>query len=177
MVSQENGYFGVESIKIRMPEDIQNVADVLGKLGLQKYVDEFVLSMNKAAEKAAPKAAGFFADSIKEMSIEDAKKILNQGDTAATDYFREKTSSKIYDAFKPVVSSSMDNVGVTKTYKEMMNRYESIPFVEKASLDLDDYVTNKALDGLFYMIGQEERKIRTDPAARVTDLLKNVFGK
>ena len=176
-VSQVDGYFSNEIIKILMPEKIQNVADVLAKVGYQKQVDDFVLSMNQAAEKAAPEATGFFVDAIKEMSFEDAGNILNGGDTAATDYFKEKTSNKIYDAFKPVISSSMDQVGVTRSYKDMIGNYESIPFVKKESLDLDHYVTNKALEGLFYMVGQEEMKIRTDPAARVTDLLKSVFGK
>jgi len=176
-VSQVDGYFSNEIIKILMPEKIQNVANVLSKVGFQKPVDDFILSMNRAAEQAAPKAAGFFVDAIKEMSFEDAGEILKGGDTAATDYFREKTSNKIYDAFKPVISSSMDEVGVTHNYKEMMSEYESVPFVEKETLDLDHYVTNKALEGLFYMVGEEERKIRTDPAARVTELLKSVFGK
>jgi hypothetical protein len=176
-VSQADGYFSNKMIKILMPEKIQNVADVLSKVGFQQQVDDFILSMNKAAEKAAPKATGFFVDAIKEMSFEDAGKILKGGDTAATDYFREKTSDKIYDAFEPIISASVDEVGVTHSYKEMMSNYESIPFVKKETLDLDHYVTNKALDGLFYMVGQEEKKIRTDPAARVTDLLKSVFGK
>ena len=176
-VSQEDGYFSNDIIKILMPEKIQNVTNVLSKVGFQKQVDDFTLSMNRAAEQAAPKAAGFFGDAIKAMSFEDAEEILKGGDTAATDYFRGKTSNKIYDAFKPIVSSSMDEVGVTHNYKEMMNKYGSIPFVEKETLDLDHYVTNKALEGLFQMVGQEEKKIRTDPAARVTELLKNVFSK
>lgn len=176
-VSKVDGYFGNQMIKILMPEEIQDVADVLGKVGFQKQVDDFVLSMNKAAEKAAPEATGFFVDAIKEMSFEDAGKILNGGDTAATEYFKEKTSSKIYDAFRPVISSSMGKVGVTRSYTDLINKYESIPFVKKESLDLDRYVTDKALEGLFYMVGEEEKKIRTDPAARVTDLLKSVFGR
>ncbi len=133
--------------------------------------------MNRAAEKAAPKAASYFVGAIREMSIEDAGGILKGGDTAATEYFRKKTNDKIYEAFKPIVSASMNEVGVTSSYKNMMARYESIPFMDKQSLDLDHYVTNKSLDGLFYMVGQEEKKIRTDPAAQVTDLLKTVFGK
>lgn len=176
-VSRTDGYFGNQAIKILMPKNIQNVADVLGKVGYQRQVDDFVLSMNRAAEKAAPKAASFFVEAIKEMTFEDARKILGGGDTAATEFFREKTHDKLYGAFKPVVSSSMGEVGVARSYKEMMGKYESIPFMEKQSLDLDHYVTNKALDGLFYMVAQEEKKIRTDPAARVTDLLKTVFGK
>lgn len=176
-VSQVDGYFGNSLIKIMMPEKIQNVADVLGKLGFQKEVDEFVLSMNRAAEKAAPEAASIFGDAIREMTIQDAVGILNGGDTAATDFFEEKTHDRLYGAFKPIISSSMDEVGATKSYKNMMGRYETIPFMDKQSLDLDHYVTDKSLDGLFYMVGQEEKKIRTDPAARVTDLLQTVFGK
>jgi RNA binding exosome subunit len=176
-VSQVNGYFGNQAIKILMPEKIQKVADVLRKVGYQKEVDDFVLSMNRAAETAAPKATSFFVDAIKEMTFEDARGILNGGDTSATEFFKNKTHDKIYNAFKPVVSSSMDKVGVTHSYKEMMGKYESLPFMSKQSMDLDHYVTTKAMDGLFYMVGQEEKKIRTDPAARVTDLLKSVFGK
>jgi hypothetical protein len=176
-VSRVDGYFGNQAIKILMPGSIQKVADVLGKVGYQKQVDDFVLSMNRAAEKAAPQARSFFVDAIREMTFEDAKKILGGGDTAATEYFKRKTYDKLYNAFKPVISSSMNEVGATRSYKEMMGKYESIPFMNKQSLDLDHYVTSKALDGLFYMVGQEEKKIRTDPAARVTDLLKTVFGK
>lgn len=176
-VSRMDGYFGNEMIKILMPEKIQKVAEVLRKVGYQKEVDDFVLSMNRAAEKAAPMATSYFVGAIKEMSFDDARKILNGGDTAATKFFKRKTSDKIAASFKPVVSSSMNEVGVTKKYKDMMARYDSLPFVDKESIDLDNYVTNKAMDGLFYMVGEEEKKIRTDPAARVTDLLKTVFAK
>jgi RNA binding exosome subunit len=176
-VSQVDGYFGNQAIKILMPEKIQKAADILRKIGYQKQVDDFVLSMNRAAEKAAPQAASIFVGAIKEMTFEDARKILNGSDTAATEFFKSKTHDKIYSAFKPIVSLSMDEVGVTHSYKEMMGKYESLPFMSKESLDLDHYVTNKAMDGLFYVVGQEEKKIRRDPAARVTDLLKTVFGK
>jgi len=176
-VSGTDGYFGNEMIKILMPEKIQKVADVLRKVGYQKEVDDFILSMNRAAEKAAPMATEYFVGAIKEMSFGDAQKILNGGNAAATEFFKRKTSDKIAASFKPVVSSSMNEVGVTKKYKDMMGKYESLPFVDKESIDLDSYVTNKAMDGLFYMVGEEEKKIRTDPAARVTDLLKTVFGK
>ena len=101
------------------------------------------------------------------MSFEDAKKILNGGDTAATEFFKGKTSGKLSEAFKPIISSSMDEVGATRNYKEMMGKYTSLPFTKADSLDLDQYVTNKSLDGLFFMVGQEEKKIRTNPAALV----------
>lgn len=176
-VSGIDGYFKNEMIKILMPETVQKVADVLVKVGYRKQVDDFILSMNRAAEKAAPQALRFFSDAIKEMTFEDARKILSGGDTAATEFFKGKTHDKIYNAFKPAISSAMDEVGVTRSYKDMMGKYESLTFMKKETLDLDHYVTTRAMDGLFYMVGQEERKIRTDPAARVTELLRTVFGK
>lgn len=174
--SKVDGYFKNAAIKIVMPEKIRKVADVMAKVGYQKEVDEFVLSMNRAAEKAAPLARTFFVDAIKQMTFEDARKILEGSDTAATDYFKSKTFGKMYEAFKPEVSSSMNTVGVTRSYKKMMDKYAALPFADAESLDLDRYVTTKALDGIFHMVGQEEMKIRKDPAARVTDLLKTVFG-
>jgi hypothetical protein len=134
--------------------------------------------MNRAAEKAAPKAKPVFVKAIKDMTLQDAGKILNGGDTAATDYFRTKTSSYLFDAFKPEISSSMKEVGVAQQYKAVTERYLSlIPFGSLDSFDLDQYVTNKALAGLFVMLGQEEKKIRTNPTARTTEILKKVFGK
>ncbi len=177
-VSKVDGYFKNEAIKILLPKNIQNIANVLSKIGYQKEVDEFILSMNRAAEKAAPKAKDIFIYAIKDMTIEDAIKILNGGDTAATDYFKSKTFDKLYESFKPIISKSMNEVGTTKAYKDMTNKYISaIPFSGLESFDLDHYVTTKALDGLFYMIAVEEKKIRTDPAARVTELLRKVFGR
>lgn len=177
-VSKVDGYFANQIIKILLPEKIQMIADVLGKIGYQKKVDAFVLSMNRAAENAAPKAKKYFIDAIKEMTLEDAMGILRGGDTSATEYFKSKTQQKLYNEFKPSISASMNKVGVTRSYKDMVGTYtKSVPFASMESLDLDHYVTTKALDGLFYMIGQEEKKIRTDPAARVTELLRTVFGK
>lgn len=177
-VSKSDGYFMNQLIKILLPENIQTAAGFLGKLGYQKQVDDFILSMNRAAENAAPKARKFFVDAIKEMTFDDAVKILRGSDTAATEYFKSKTFEKIYAEFKPSVSTSMNKVGVTRSYKEMTGKYtSSVPFGNMESIDLDHYVTTKALDGLFFMVGQEEKKIRTNPAARTTDLLRQVFGK
>jgi hypothetical protein len=175
LVSQVNGYFTNELIKIIMPDQLEKAANTLSTIGFRNQVEEFVLSMNRAAEKAAPEALGIFMEAVKAMSFEDAKNILGGGDTAATDYFKEKTSENIYEAFSPIISSSMEEVGVTQRFKEIMDKYSTLPFVKDVAIDLDDYVTNKALDGLFFMVGEEEKKIRTDPAARVTDLLKKVF--
>ncbi|MGZ5096031.1 MAG: DUF4197 domain-containing protein [Burkholderiales bacterium] len=176
-LSQVNGYFGNQAVKILMPPSIQKVADMARMAGYQKQVDEFVLSMNQAAEAAAPLAARYFSDAIRDMTLDDARGILSGGNTAATDFFRSKTHDKLYAAFKPTVSQKVGEVGTTRAYKEMVGRYESVPMMGKQSLDLDDYVTNKSLDGLFFMVGEEEKKIRTNPTARTTDLLKSVFGK
>jgi len=177
-VSQQDGYFSNQMIKILMPEKIRSTADLLGKFGFQKEVDDFVLSMNRAAEKAAPKATEYFSDALKSMSFDDARNILQGDATSATAYFRQKTGDKIYSAFKPVVVANMKDVGVARTYSQMVEKFEAIPFAGAVgSLDLDHYVTTKAVDGLFSMLGEEEKKIRTDPAARGTELLKKVFGK
>ena len=178
LLSKKDGYFGNEAVKILLPENIRRVGDALRMAGYQKEVDAFILSMNRAAEKAAPKAADIFAGAIQSMSIDDAQKILNGGNTAATEYFKSKTSSQLFNTFKPDISQSMNEVGVTKAYKAMTDRYTSMmPFAKMDSLDLDKYVTDKSLDGLFHMVGQEEAKIRTNPAARTTELLRKVFAK
>jgi hypothetical protein len=176
-VSKLNGYFKNPSIKIPLPEELRKMADILNKVGLQKDVDRFVKSMNRAAEKAGPKAADLFINAIKHMTFSDARKILKGSETAATEFFRKRTWHDLYDVFRPVVSGAMDTVGVTRDYKKLVKKYESMPFVEDVAIDLDDYVTSKALDGLFFMVGEEEKKIRKDPAARVTDLLKKVFAE
>ena len=178
-VAKPDGYFGNQLIKILLPNKIQKAADILGNIGYQQQVDEFVLSMNRAAEKAAPRAAILFGDAIRQMTVEDAKEILRGRDTAATRFFEKKTRSKLFEIFKPTVAKSMDQVGTARAYKEMIGKFETIPFASLAgtpSLDLNTYVTNKALDGLFIMVGEEEKKIRKNPAARTTDLLRKVFG-
>ncbi|MHC4268162.1 MAG: DUF4197 domain-containing protein [Planctomycetota bacterium] len=176
-VSVQDGYLGNESIKINIPENFKMITDGLSKIGYQKQVDDFILSMNRAAEQAAPIAKSIFVDAIKEMTFDDAKNILNGADTAATDYFKIKTNERLYNAFKPIVSSKVNEVGATRYYKDMTSKFVLLPFMKTETLDLDHHVTNKALDGLFYMIGEEEKKIRTDPKARITELLKKVFKK
>lgn len=176
VVSRQNGYFGNQVIKVLMPEKMRNVAELLGKVGFQRQVDEFVLSMNRAAEKAAPVAVEYFVVAIREMTFADARQILKGGDTAATEYFRAKTAARISDAFKPSVAKSLTDVGATRTYKSMMATYRSLPFTSPTSFDLDQYVTAKAVDGLFTMLGEEEKKIRSNPAARTTELLRKVFA-
>ncbi len=175
-VSKENGYFGNLDIKIPIPEKLEDAQKLLRKVGMDDRVDEFVLSMNRAAEKAAPQAVDIFVGAIREMTVVDAYGIVKGDDTAATSYFQDKTSDNLYELFKPVVTDSMAQVGVVRSYKRMMNKYNSLPFVKKVDVDIEDYVTTGALDGLFFMVGEEEKKIRKDPTARVTELLKKVFG-
>ncbi len=172
-----DGYFLNQAIKILMPEKLRNFEKGLRAVGYGPQVDEFVLSMNRAAEQAAPFAKQIFWDAVGEMTFQDARKILSGHETAATDYFKSRTTDKLTVAFRPVVDQAMNEVGVTRQYKELVGRFQTIPFVKSESFDIDHYVVTKALDGLFHVLGEEERKIRTNPAARVTDLLKEVFGK
>jgi hypothetical protein len=172
-----DGYFKNQAIKILMPEKLRSLESGLRMAGFGPQVDEFVLSMNRAAEKAAPAAKQIFWDAIGQMTFEDARGILAGKETAATDYFRAKTSDRLATAFKPIVGDSMNQVGVTRQYKELVGRFQMLPFARTESFDLDQYVVGKSLDGLFYVLGQEEVKIRTNPTARVTELLKEVFAK
>lgn len=177
LTGKTDGYFLNQAIKILMPEKLRTLEKGLRAVGYGVQVDEFILSMNRAAERAAPFAKQIFWDAIGQMTFDDARKILSGRDTAATDYFKGKTTDKLTTAFKPVVDKSMNEVGVTRKYKELIGHYESIPFAKKETFDLDQYVVTRALDGLFHVLGDEEKKIRTNPSARVTDLLKEVFGK
>lgn len=177
-LSKSNGYFGDAAVKILLPEKMQKAAEVLKKAGYQKEVDDFVLSMNRAAEQAAPKARPIFEDAVKQMTFDDAQKIVKGNNTAATDYFKAKTSARLTEAFKPVVADSMNQAGTTRSFKALTDRYNAlVPFGKMDSFDLDGYVTGKSLDGMFLKVGQEEAAIRTNPAARTTDLLKKVFSK
>jgi hypothetical protein len=175
LVGREGGYFDNEAIKIVMPKNLRMFETGLRTIGYGPKVDEFVLSMNRAAEKAAPRAKKIFGNAILAMSIDDARQILSGGDTAATEYFRGATSEDLSAEFKPVVQHTMNQVGVTPQYRELLGGYKNIPFANSPKLDINNYVVAKSLDGLFYMVGEEEKKIRKNPAARVTDLLKQVF--
>jgi hypothetical protein len=177
LTGKENGYFLNQAIKILMPEKLKTVEKGLRTVGYGPQVDEFVLSMNRSAERAAPFAKQIFWDALSEMTFDDARRIWSGSETAATDYFKSKTTDKLTVVFKPIVDKSMNEVGVTRQYNDLVGRYQSIPFVKKESFDIDHYVVEKALNGLFHVLSDEERKIRTNPAARVTDLLKEVFGK
>ncbi|TDJ60852.1 MAG: DUF4197 domain-containing protein [Nitrospina sp.] len=176
-VSKINGYLQNQAIKILLPEEIQKTMKVARKIGLGRLVDSFEESMNQAAEKAAPEARAIFLDAVRNITFDDALKILNGGDTAATDFLKSKTYNTIHAAFQPLIARSMAQVGVTRLYQQVMGPVQALPFQKPVTLDLDAYVTGKALDGLYFVVAEEEKKIRTDPSARVTALLKDVFGK
>lgn len=176
ILSQVNGYFGNAAVKILMPPEAQKVEQTLRNLGLGGIVDKATLSMNRAAEDAAKSAAPIFINAIKQMSIQDAMQILSGGQHAATDYLKKTTTGALTTAFQPVIQKSLQQVDATKYWSDVFSTYNKFS-LKKVNPDLTAYVTEKALDGLFYNISQEEAKIRTDPAARVTDLLKKVFAK
>jgi Protein of unknown function (DUF4197) len=177
LTGKTDGYFKNQAIKILMPEQLRNLERGLRTVGYGADVDQLVLSMNRAAERAAPAAKDIFWNAIGEMTIDDTQKILGGGNTAATDYFKGKTTDKLTQTFRPVVERTMNEVGVARQYNQLLGQAKAIPFFRAEEYDLGGYVTGKALDGLFLVVGQEEQKIRTNPSARVTDLLKEVFGK
>lgn len=174
--SKTDGFFGNSLIKIPFPPDAEKVRQAAVNLGMQKQVDDFVLSLNRSAEKASQKAAPIFLDAIMGITIDDGMKILHGPNDAATQYLKTKTSQKLHDAFHPIVQHAVDSVQVTKYWNPIANVYNSDPFVKPVNPDLPEYITQKALDGLFILLAAEELKIRQNPTARVTDILKKVFG-
>ncbi len=174
--SRLDGYLKNPRIRIPFPENIQKVEKTLRKIGLDVLVDRFVVSLNRAAEDAAIKAKPIFLSAIASMTIRDAWDILNGRQNAATQYLRRTTANEVYAAFKPTVEQSLAKVEATRYYGEVVESYNKIPLVKKVNPDLSDYATKKAADGLFVLIEREERKIRKDPVARATELLRRVFS-
>jgi hypothetical protein len=183
-LGHDGGFLTNLNVKIPMPEKLRTVEKTLRVLKQDKLADEFVATMNHAAEQAVPEAAGVFGDAIKGMSIADAKAILTGTTNAATQYFRRTTETNLYAKFLPIVKQATDQAGVTSAYKQLMEKAEAAnsfgtfgrSLLGAESLDVDAYVTNKALDGLFAMVAEEETLIRQNPAARSTALLQKVFG-
>ena len=171
-----DGFLKNQAIKILLPDKLKTVGKGMRLMGMGAQVDDLEVGMNRAAEKATPKAKAIFLSSLEKMSFDDARKILSGGDTAATEYFKSSSSAELMTAFSPIVHESMENVGVVQKYNAMLG---SAPGGSALAgrFDLDKYVVGKTLDGLFYMLGQEETKIRRNPAAQTTSLLKEVFGR
>ncbi len=174
--SKQGGFLDNPQIRIPLPSKLQTAASVLKRTGFSGQVDAFEKSMNEAAEQASKQALSVFTQAIRELTIKDVKRLWKGGDMAITEYFREKTWPTLYKKFLPIVDETVNKVGVTQKYKQITSNTAIQPLLKGTSLDLDNYVTQKALDGLFILLGNEEAKIRKDPAARTTELLKKVFG-
>jgi len=174
--SQEDGYFKNTLIKIPFPPDAAKAEEKLRQIGLGGEVDKFILTLNRGAEEAAKKSAPIFSSAIRSMTIQDAWGILKGEDDAATQYLIRTTSTQLKAEFKPVVKAALDQVSATKYYTDLVNSYNKIPLVTKVDPDLEDYATDMAIKGLFTLVAQEEAKIREDPLARTTDILRRVFG-
>lgn len=175
--SMPNGYFLNPQIKIPFPEEASVVMSVVNALpGGSILIDAFVQKLNSAAEDAAVKATPIFRDAILNITIDDAFSILNGADTAATNYLRVNTFSALYTAFKPDIQESLESVGAQQAWEDVIDLYNSVPFTDPVDTDLANYTTNKGLNGLFILVGEEEIKIRNDISHRVTDLLQQVFG-
>jgi hypothetical protein len=176
LASKPGGFLDDARIHIRPPKTVRKIGKALSAIGMGAQVSELETGMNRAAERAAAEAKPVFADAIRGMTLQDAVGIVRGGDTAATDYFRGATEARLHERFKPIVASSLGKVGARKQYDSLVASYRALPLAEPTNLDLDEYTTNKALDGLFTLLADEEKKIRTDPAKRTTALLKKVFG-
>jgi hypothetical protein len=174
-LSRSNGFFGDAAIKLLMPTEAQNVEKQLRSVGLGNLVDKAILSMNRAAEDAANGVGDIFWTSIKQMSIQDGVQILNGNDIAATTYLQKTTTSELIQKFKPVIDASLIKTDATKYWKDVFSNYNRFS-KDKVNPDLTAYVTERALAGLFLNIGLQEQKIRKDPSAQVTGILKKVFG-
>jgi hypothetical protein len=173
--SKLDGFLGNALIRIVMPEQFEDIASVLRDVGFGQQVTNFETAMNRAAERSAGEAKDVFWNAVTSMSVADAFGILKGHDTAATEYFRGRTETELRSRFHPIVKNKMSEVGLYQMYNELTDYYNKIPLKTAPALDLDDYITEHALNGLFTVLGQEEKKIRDDPLARTTDLLKRVF--
>jgi hypothetical protein len=177
-LGQRNGFLDNSRVRIPLPSSLQKTEKALRAVGQGRKVDEFVEAMNHAAEEAVPVAADIFFDSVKQMSFSDARNILFSGqDDAATQFFRRTSENRLRQEFRPIVEDFTEQVGVTQKYKQMIGRYGFFGrLVGQDATDIDGYITQKALDGLFLMVADEERRIRRDPIGRTTDILRRVFG-
>ena len=177
LASATDGYFKNQAIKILFPPEAQKVEQKLRQLGMNSLVDKFMLTMNRAAEKAADEAKPIFVSAIRQMTIQDAWGILRGSEHAATEYLKAKTTDQLRSRYQPIISNALETVDATKYYDDIVTTYNRIPMVEKVNPDLDAYVTDRAIDGLFLLIAKEEEKIRKDPVARTTELMKKVFAQ
>ena len=175
-LGRADGFLGNPQVKIPIPQSLERTERLARRLGFGNEVDELVVAMNRAAEAAVPEARKLLVDSVKKMTAKDAKAILTGGDTAATEYFRRTTDKTLQDRFLPIVMRATEKVGVAQRYKEFARPAAALGLVKTEHADLDEYVTRKALDGLYFMLGEEEKKIRKDPVGTGSAILRKVFG-
>jgi hypothetical protein len=175
-LGRADGFLGNPQVKIPIPQSLERTERLARRLGFGNEVDELVVAMNRAAEAAVPEARKLLVDSVKKMTAKDAKAILTGGDTAATEYFRRTNHQRLHDRFLPIVMRATEKVGVAQKYKEFAQPAASFGLIKAEHADLDEYVTRKALDGLYFMLGEEEKKIRKDPIGTGSAILRKVFG-
>ena len=171
-----DGFLGNPQVKIPLPESAQRAERAMRRLGMGKYADELIVTMNRAAEQAVPEAKAIFIDSVKKMSVQDAKGIITGGDTAGTEYFRRTTQGQLHKRFLPIVEKATARVQLAQRYEQFADKAVAVGMLNKDDADLDEYVTQKALDGLYLMVAEEEKKIRKDPIGTGSSIIKKVFG-
>jgi len=175
-LGRANGFSADPTVRIPLPDSLVKAREVASKVGLGSYFDDLELKMNAAAEQATPKAKALFLGAIRDMSVTDARAILQGPDNAATEYFRERTGSSLQQQMRPIVDNALAEVGAVNTFNQLLSSYRSIPFAPEIDTDLTGYVTDKAGDGIFYYIAQEEKAIRENPLKRTSEILQRVFG-
>ncbi len=175
-LGRENGFLGDARVKIPLPEGLRRAEKNMRRFGMSRYADELIVTLNRAAEAAVPEAQALFVDAVRQMSVQDAKGILTGGDTAGTEYFRRTTADALGERFLPIVRRSTERVGLAQKYNQYAAKGVRVGLVEAEDANLDDYVTRKALDGLFFMVAEEEKKIRKDPVGAASSLIRRVFG-
>jgi hypothetical protein len=175
-LNRENGFYRNPAVMIPFPPEAVRAANTLRDLGMGKLVDDFILTMNRAAETAAAEAQPIFVNAIREMTVQDVRNIILGHDSAATVYFKDKTQQQLYNAFQPHIKQALDQVNATRYWTDITSTYNQLPMVKKIETDLARYTTLRALDGLFFIVRNEEKLIREDPAKRTTDILRRVFG-
>lgn len=175
-LGRTDGFLGNGAVRIPLPDSLRRYEKLMRRLGMGRYADELITTMNRAAEAAVPEAKTLFVDAVKKMTVRDAKAILTGGDTAGTEYFRRTTSEPLRARFLPIVAQATQKVRLAQKYNEFAEKGARFGLVRKEDANLDQYVTQKALDGLFYMIGEEEKRIRRNPVEAGSDLLRRVFG-
>ena len=171
-----DGFLANPKVKIPLPDSAQRAEHAMRRLGMGKYADELIVTMNRAAEQAVPQARTVFVDSVKKMSVQDAKAIITGGDTAGTEYFRRTTRAELHKRFLPIVEKSTAKVQLAQKYEQFADKAVTVGMLKKEDADLDEYVTQKALDGLYVMMAEEEKKIRKDPVGTGSAIIKKVFG-